>query len=93
MSTIFEMIKRNAVPAAVMRTASKGALPVPAEQMLEILVYLTQNPVFAQDAYAQLMAAGAERVVSTDSILHPSNAISIAGLLAAACAGLFGSAS
>lgn len=33
-----------------MRTASKGALPVPAEQMLEILVYLTQNPVFAQDA-------------------------------------------
>src|SRR6185437_13772767 len=50
MSTIFEMIKRNAVPAAVMRTASKGALPVPAEQMLEILVYLTQNPVFAQDA-------------------------------------------
>jgi hypothetical protein len=50
MTTIFEMIKRNAVPAGVMRTASKGALPVPAEQMLEILVYLTQNPMFAQDA-------------------------------------------
>jgi hypothetical protein len=50
MTTIFEMIKRNAVPATVMRTASKGALPVPAEQMLEILVYLTQNPLFAQDA-------------------------------------------
>ena len=33
-----------------MRTASRGALPVPAEQMLEILVYLTQNPIFAQDA-------------------------------------------
>lgn len=44
------MIKRNAVPASVMRTAAKGALPVPADQMLEILVYLTQNPVFAQDA-------------------------------------------
>lgn len=44
------MIKRNAVPATVMRTAAKGALPVPAEQMLEILVYLTQNPLFAQDA-------------------------------------------
>lgn len=50
MSSIFEMIKRNAVPATVMRTAAKGALPVPADQMLEILVYLTQNPVFAQDA-------------------------------------------
>ncbi len=33
-----------------MRTASKGALPLPAVEMLEILVYLTQNPVFAQDA-------------------------------------------
>lgn len=50
MATIFEMIRRNAVPANVMRTAAKGALPVPADQMLEILVYLTQNPVFAQDA-------------------------------------------
>lgn len=50
MSSIFEMIKRNAVPATVMRTAAKGALPVPADQMLQILVYLTQNPVFAQDA-------------------------------------------
>lgn len=50
MATIFEMIKQNAVPAAVMRTAAKGALPVPAAEMLQILVYLTQNPVFAQDA-------------------------------------------
>ena len=50
MSSIFEMIKRNAVPATVMRTAARGALPVPADQMLEILVYLTHNPVFAQDA-------------------------------------------
>jgi hypothetical protein len=50
MTSIFEMIKRNAVPASVMRTAARGALPVPADQMLEILVYLAQNPVFAQDA-------------------------------------------
>ena len=56
MSTILELIKRNQVPAAVMRTASKGALPVPAEQMLEILVYLTQNPVFARDAKMTLAA-------------------------------------
>lgn len=50
MSSILESIKRNAVPASVMRTAAKGALPVPADQMLEVLVYLTQNPMFAQDA-------------------------------------------
>ena len=33
-----------------MRSAAKGALPVPAEEMLEVLVYLTQNPLFGQDA-------------------------------------------
>lgn len=50
MSSIFEQIKSNAVPVGVMRTAAKGALPVTAAEMLEILVYLTHNPVFAKDA-------------------------------------------
>lgn len=48
------------------------------------------HAVFAEDAYEQLLKAGAARVVSTDSIPHPSNAISIAGVLSDACAGLFG---
>ncbi|HEY6273966.1 MAG TPA: hypothetical protein VIX19_18445 [Terriglobales bacterium] len=48
--TVLDQIKRNAVPAPVMRSAAKGALPVKASEMLEILVYLTRNPVFAQDA-------------------------------------------
>jgi hypothetical protein len=48
--TVFDQIKGNAVPAAVMRSAAKGALPVEPREMLEILVYLTHNPVFAQDA-------------------------------------------
>lgn len=48
------------------------------------------HAVFAQGAYEQLLAAGAGRVVSTDSITHPSNAISIAALLAQASADLFG---
>lgn len=43
-------MRRNQVPPAVMRTASKGALPLPPAEMLEILVYLTQNPIFAPDA-------------------------------------------
>jgi len=47
------------------------------------------HAVFAGDAYEQLLAAGAARVVSTDSIVHPSNAISIGGLLAHASADLF----
>lgn len=48
------------------------------------------HALFAEDAYDQLLKAGAARVVTTDSIPHASNAMSIAGLLAEACNDLFG---
>ena len=51
------------------------------------------HPVFAQNAYEQLLAAGPALVVSTDSIPHPSNAISLAGLLAQASTEMFQDAS
>jgi ribose-phosphate pyrophosphokinase len=51
------------------------------------------HPVFAEGAYEQLLAAGPGRVVSTDSIPHPSNAISLAGLLAKASIEMFEDAS
>lgn len=47
------------------------------------------HPVFASGAYERLLAAGASRVVSSDSIVHPSNAISIASLIAAESNTLF----
>jgi hypothetical protein len=50
MAPILELIKKNAVPVNVMRSAAKGALPLSAAESLEILVYLTQNPLFGQDA-------------------------------------------
>lgn len=50
MAPILELIKKNAVPVNVMRSAAKGALPLSADETLEILVYLTQNPLFGQDA-------------------------------------------
>lgn len=47
---------------------------------------LVTHAVFAEDAYDQLLAAGAHRVVSTDTIPHPaSNAIAMSPLLASAC--------
>lgn len=52
-------------------------------------VFVAIHAVFAEDAYEQLLAAGAARVVSTDSISHPSNTISITALLAQAIADLF----
>ncbi|MBZ5523234.1 MAG: hypothetical protein LAP21_13435 [Acidobacteriia bacterium] len=56
MSQMFDLIKQNAVPAAVMRSAAKGALSVPADEMIEILVYLTRNPIFGQEAKMTLAA-------------------------------------
>lgn len=47
-------------------------------------VCIAIHAVFADDAYAQLLRAGAARVVSTNSIAHESNAISLAAPLAAA---------
>lgn len=70
MSTIFDQIRSKTVPEGVMRTAAKGALPVPASEMLEILVYLTQNPVFGLDAKMTLAGwdiASAVKVLSNPS--------------------------
>ncbi len=50
MPKMIELIRQSAVPANVMRSASKGALAVPPDEMIEILVHLTTNPVFAEDA-------------------------------------------
>lgn len=77
MSSILESIKRNAVPASVMRTAAKGALAIPADQMLEILVYLTQNPVFAQDARMTLASFDFESTVKI--IASPQTAPEVLG--------------
>jgi hypothetical protein len=50
MAPILELIKKNAVPVNVMRSAARGALPLPTEETLEVLVYLAQHPLFGQDA-------------------------------------------
>ena len=50
MAQMLELIRNNAVPAGVMRSAAKGALSVPAPEMLQILIHLTRNAVFGQEA-------------------------------------------
>jgi hypothetical protein len=50
MAPILELVKKNAVPANVMRSAARGTLPLPADETLEVLVYMAQHPVFGQDA-------------------------------------------
>jgi hypothetical protein len=68
MSAILDQIKRNALPAAVLRTAAKGALPLPSQEMIEILVYLTHNPIFAQDA--KMTLAGWDLQSAIEAVSH-----------------------
>lgn len=51
---------------------------------------MATHAVFGDDVCEQLLAAGAARVISTDTIPHSTNAIDIAPLLAMAAEDLFG---
>jgi hypothetical protein len=68
MPPILELIKKNAVPVNVMRSAAKGSLPVSTAETLEILVYLTQNPVFGQDARMTLARWDAQSAIDVLSL-------------------------
>lgn len=67
MSQMFDLIRQNAVPAAVMRSAAKGALSVSPSEMIEILVYLTRNPIFGQEAKMTLAAWEEASAIATVS--------------------------
>jgi ribose-phosphate pyrophosphokinase len=56
------------------------------ELQLPAPVCVVIHPIFARDAWQALRDAGAGRIVSTDSIAHPSNAISLEEPVAAAVA-------
>ena len=88
---------RSRTPIIIDDIASSGRTAIETLDHLKRLglppaVRVVMHPVFAEDDYAQLLAAGVARIVSTDSIPHPSNTISIAGLLAQASIELFGDA-
>src|SRR4051794_34404521 len=50
MPRMIELIRQSAVPAPVMRNAARGALTLPATEVLEILVYLAQHQMFGEQA-------------------------------------------
>lgn len=56
-------------------------------------VLVTIHPVFAGNAYERLQDAGLKHIASTDTIAHPSNAISVGSDLAAAASALMTSSS
>src|SRR5215470_1161691 len=60
MPRMIDLIRESAVPANIMRSAARGALALPAAEMIEILVHLARNPVFAEQS--QLTLAGWDEV-------------------------------
>jgi hypothetical protein len=63
MARMIDLIRASAVPSNLMQSAAKGSLSVPAQEMIEILVYLAvHNKVFS--AQAQLTLAGWDETAS-----------------------------
>jgi len=51
-------------------------------------VCVAVHALFAGNSYSALLRAGAKRVVTTNTIAHPSNSIDVSGHVAAAVAAL-----
>jgi hypothetical protein len=68
MARMVDMIRQSAVPPNLLRAAARGALSVPAAEMIEILVLLTQNQVFGEQARLTLASweEGACREAASD---------------------------
>src|SRR6266404_1090372 len=57
MSRMLDLIRASALPSHQMMSASRGALRLPAEEMVEILVYLAEhNKIFGEQARITLAA-------------------------------------
>lgn len=70
MPRMIELIKQSAVPANVMRSAARGALTLPAPEMIQILVHLTTNTLFAEQA--KMTLAGWDEASATGVASDPN---------------------
>ena len=81
MPRMIEMVRSSAVPSNVMRSAARGALSLPSSEMMEILVLLTNNPVFAEQA--RLTLAGWDEEASLAVAADPCSPPEVLNYLAA----------
>ncbi len=71
MQRMIDLIRASAVPANIVHSAAKGALSVPADEMVEILVYLaSHNQVFGEEA--SLTLAGWDETSSQHIAADPA---------------------
>lgn len=77
---MIDLIKQSAVPATVMRSAARGALSLPPEEMVEILVYLSGHHLFAEQA--KLALAGFDQQAMRQVAANPATPQEILNYLA-----------
>src|SRR5579862_1506218 len=70
MARMVDMIRQSSVPPNLLRAAAKGALSVPPAEMIEILVLLTQNPVFGEQARLTLASWDEAACLAAASVPH-----------------------
>jgi len=70
MPRMIELIRDSAVPANLMRAAARGGLALPPGEMIEVLVQLAENPVFAEQA--RMTLAGFDEAASRAVVADPS---------------------
>jgi hypothetical protein len=70
MPRLIEMMKQSAVPAGVMRSAARGGLAIPTAEMLEILVFLSEHPLFGEQA--RMTLAGFDEAGSAAALADPA---------------------
>ncbi len=75
MSRMIDLIRQSAVPPQLLRSAAKGALSVPPAEMIEILVFLTKNPIFAEQA--RLTLAGWDEDASLAVASDPNTPVEV----------------
>lgn len=83
MPRMIELIRASAVPATLVHSAARGALALPAAEMIEILVHLANhNKIFGQQA--RMTLAGWEEKSSLAAAADPKTPLEVLQYLACA---------
>ena len=74
MAQMLEMIRESKVPANIMRSAAKGALALPSNEMIEILVHLAGTQVFGEQARMTLAGwdEASSKAAASDAATPPA---------------------
>lgn len=77
MPRMIDLIRASQVPSNLMQSAARGALSVPADENIEILVYLAHHKLFGQQA--RMTLAGWDEVACAHAAANPKTSAEVLG--------------